>query len=125
MNRLLELISQAFTWIKNMAQRVIRGVMSFFRDIVNWFKNLNLIKERHSPFLANANAQEIKNLLKNAPVKNVGVFGESALDCQEQVVKGVYDMETDEIIHAELLGADKMDNQTRQILHNEPIVVLN
>lgn len=121
MDEFLRLVEQAFSWLKNLARRVIRGIMSFFIHIVGWFKGLGLNQAKDTPFIMNAKSPQFKQMLKNAPVKTVGVFDEP----RAEVFKGVFDAETDEIIHSELLGADALDQQTQTILGNEPIVVLS
>ena len=70
----IDLIKQAFAWLKSIAQRVIRGVMSFFRDIVGRFRGLMLNQQKHTPFIANAASPEFKKMLRNAPIKDVGIF---------------------------------------------------
>lgn len=119
MDQIIELIKQAFTWLKNITQRIVKGIMSFARHILNRFRSLNLNQSKHTPFIANGNSAQFKEMLKNAPVKKVGVYS------SEQVFSGVFDEETDEIIHAEILGADELDATTKQVLGNEPIVVLS
>lgn len=120
MDNFIVLIKQAFAWIKNIATRIIRGIMSFARDIVGWFKGLRLNPSQHTPFIGNADSPEFKAMLKNAPVKNVGIY-----DNNVQIFNGVYDSESNEIVYSELLGADTMDKRTKEIIGNEPLVVLN
>ena len=52
-------------------------------------------------------------MLRRAPNKNVGIF------------KGVYNEETDEIEHSEFVEADELDSQTKNVMQNEPLVVLS
>ncbi|MBD5403141.1 hypothetical protein HDR58_10175 [bacterium] len=112
MDELLEVIKQAFTSLKNFVRKIINGIISFMGHVVNWFRGLHLNQERHSPFICNAQKEEIKKMLKSAPVRDVGIF------------KGVYDEQTGEIIHSELLDGDALDTQTKNILGDEAIVVL-
>ena len=70
-------------------------------DIIDWIKN------------AISNSPEFKQMLRRAPNKNVGIF------------KGVYNEETDEIEHSEFVGADAVDSQTKNVMQNEPLVVLS
>ena len=120
MDYIIDLIKQAWQWLKNVATRIIRGILSFWRDVVSWFKNLPLIKGRHIPFLFNGNHTQLKKMIKNAPVRDCNIFS-----ANEQIVKGVLDEATDEIIHCEIIGADELDHETERILGNEPIVVLS
>ena len=108
---LIDLIIRAVQWICNLVEKIIVGVLNFAKHIVGWFRGLNLNPNRHVPFIADK--EKFKQLLTNAPVKKVGVF------------KGVYDQVTDEISNSEYIGADSLDQQTKNILANEDLVVLN
>lgn len=85
-----------------------------FSNVVGWFKNLKYLdKERHVPFIANAEAEAIKSMITFEPQKKY------------IVLLGVYDETTDEIIEKHLIHADKLDEKTQQVLGNETLVVLN
>jgi hypothetical protein len=105
--------------IANLIKKVIKGFLNFFRDVVDWFKNLKLKKGKHSPFLIPPDG--LKELLKNAPIKSVGIFEEN----KTGVFKGVYDEDTETIIHHEVVAADALDEETTRIIGNEKIVVLS
>lgn len=111
MDEVLELIRRAFAYIKNIIRRVINGILNFARDVIAKFKSWALKQGQDVPFIANKEA--FKQALKQAPVKNVGLF------------EGVYNEESDEITHAEYIEADNLDAQTRQVLGQEELVVLN
>lgn len=113
MEEIKVLISQALGYIKQLFVRIINGVINFINNIVGWFKKLNLKHEEDIPFVLNAKDPQFRAMLKNAPVKNVGIF------------EGVYNERTEEITHHEYLAADAIDNDTRQTIGNEAIVVLN
>lgn len=109
---IISLIKNAFRFIRNLVKVIISGVFNFARNVVAWFKNIyNLDKEEDTPFMANAS--KFKEMLKTAPTKNVGIF------------QGVYNEETDEITHNQYLEADELDAKTREVLGDEPLVVLN
>ena len=112
MDELLEVIKQAFTSLKNFVRKIINGIISFMGHVVNWFRGLHLNQQRHIPFVGNAQNEAFKKMLKSAPVHEVGIFN------------GVYDVQTEEIIHSELLDGDALDTQTKNILGDEAIVVL-
>ncbi len=112
MEQIIELIKQACAYIKKLIVTVIEGCLNFARNVVGWFKSLNLQQGRDVPFIANANQQVFKEMLQKAPVKDVGIF------------KGVYNEETDEITHNEYIEADALDQRTQQILGKEELVVL-
>lgn len=52
-------------------------------------------------------------MLKTAPEKKVGIF------------EGVYNEEKDEITAHRYLDADELDQKTKDVLENEPLVVLS
>lgn len=97
--------------VKGIIKNIIAKIVNFAKQIKEWFLNLPLIKGRHIPFLTKKN--EIKEMIKNAPVRNIGIF------------EGVYDEQTDEITEARYIAADEMDEDTRKVLGNEDLVVLN
>ncbi|MDD6670121.1 MAG: hypothetical protein PUE54_10855 [Bacteroidales bacterium] len=111
MEQLIELIKLACSYIKVLFTKIINGCLNFFKNVVGWFKSLQLQQGRDVPFIAKPN--QFKEMLKKAPVKNVGIF------------QGVYNEETDEITHNEYIEADELDEKTRQILGNEEIVILS
>lgn len=112
MEQIIELIKQACAYIKDLVATIIEGCLNFARNVVGWFKKLNLRQGRDVPFIANANQQAFKEMLQKAPVKNVGIF------------EGVYNEETDEITHYEYIEADDLDQRTQQVLGKEELVVL-
>lgn len=107
---IVDLIKGAIRWIKNLVKRIINGIFSFAQHCVQWFKKQRLDKNKHVPFVADAS--KFKDMLKTAPVKNVGIF------------QGVFDEETDEIISNQFIEADALDAKTRSVLGNEELVVL-
>lgn len=95
---------------KEIPVKTIEGKVNF-QDIVAWFKSLPLDKNKHVPFIAKAD--QFKDMLNYKPKKNATLF------------IGVFDEEKNEIIHAQIIEADSFDEQTRETLGNEAIVVLN
>lgn len=120
MDFIIDLIKQAFAWLKNIAQYIIRGILSFARHIVDRFKSLNLNPQKDIPFVLNGNKQEFKKMLREARVIDEGIFSTNT-----QIVSGVYDQSTDEITHAEILGADGLDQKTKDTLGDDSIIVLS
>ena len=110
-NSLVAAIKAAFRWITKIVRNIIRGILNFFTEVVDWFRSLSLDKEKDTPFIADA--EQFKDMLKTAPKKNVGIF------------EGVYDEEADEIVHQRYLEADELDAKTKEVLGNEPLVVLS
>ncbi|MEE1542697.1 MAG: hypothetical protein UF067_09535 [Paludibacteraceae bacterium] len=118
--RNMGIFGDIISWIKNAISRlvgfikkVINGIFNFAKHMVSYFKNLNLNQEEQTPFIANANTPEFKQMLGCAPKKNVGIF------------QGVYNDQTEEIEHAEYIEADKIDSKTKDVLGRESLVVLN
>ena len=97
--------------LRNWVVEVIQGVISWLQNVVGWFKKLNLNPKKHTPFITKGG--ELRKMLEQAPVKNAGIF------------KGVYDQQTDEIVHSEEICADGLDRETREALGNDKLVVLN
>lgn len=101
---------QFIEMVKGMVKTIVTAVVSFKNQVVNWFKTLPLIEGRHIPFISQR--EDFRTLLNNAPRKKIGIF------------EGVYDEQTDEISNLQYIAADQLDTQTKQVLGNEPIVVL-
>ncbi|WP_031535710.1 MULTISPECIES: hypothetical protein [unclassified Bacteroides] len=104
-------IGNFFEHVINFICDVIDGILNFFNDVVDWFKKKFLQKGRHIPFIGDKN--KIKDMLKTAPVKDVGLF------------KGIYDQQTDEITDMAVVEADELDAQTKEVLGNDALVVLS
>lgn len=96
--------------VKGMIKTIVIAIVNFKNQVVNWFKNLPLIKGRHIPFISQR--EDFRTMLKNAPRKKCGIF------------EGVYDEQTDAISNLQYIAADQLDAQTKQYLGNEPIVIL-
>ena len=108
---LIEAIKGAFRYIVNLVRKVINGVLNFVKDVVKWFRRLNQKNKKDTPFVADAD--KFKELLKTAPKKKVGIF------------EGVYNEDEDEITAHQYVDADSVDQQTKSVLGNEPLVVLS
>lgn len=108
---IIDAIKAAFRFIRNLVRYIVRGILNFAQHVVGWFKKIyNLDQEVDTPFIADAS--QFKEMLRTAPTKNVGIF------------QGVYNEEADEITHNQYVEADSLDAKTREILGNEPLVVL-
>ena len=89
----------------------IDGKLDFFSDVVGWFRKKSLQKGRHTPFVGDKN--KIKDILETDTIKDVGIF------------MGVYDQQTDEITDMAVVVADELDAKTKEVLGNEPLVILS
>lgn len=110
LNGIIEAFKAFMEKVKGIVEKIITKIINFKNQVVDWFRNLPLIKGRHSPFITNK--QEFKEMLKNAPVVEVGIF------------EGVYDEQTDEITNLRYIGAEEYDEKTESLLENEDLVVL-
>ncbi len=110
---LVDIIKKLWNKVVNFFRRIINGVLNFFRDIIGWFDNLLLRRDRDIPFVVNKNGKAFKELLDEAPIKQVGIF------------QGNYDEETDEITEGETIDADGLDDATRNLLKDEDLVILS
>lgn len=107
---LCEILGNFFQFVRNLVRKIIQGIIDFAKHIVAWFKNLQLNRQKHKPFLANA--AEFKEMMQQAPTKNVGIF------------KGVFNEETDDIEYHEYIEGDSVDNETKNTLGKEKLVLL-
>ncbi len=110
LNGIIEAFKAFMEKVKGIVEKIITKIINFKNQVVDWFRNLPLIKGRHIPFITNK--QEFKEMLKNAPVVEVGIF------------EGVYDEQTDEITDLRYIGAEEYDEKTESLLENEDLVVL-
>lgn len=108
---IIEAIKGAFRYIVNLVRRVVNGVLNFVKEVVNWFRRLKLDRNKDIPFVADG--KEFKDLLKTAPKKDVGIF------------EGVYNEDKDEITAHQYVDADSVDQQTKDVMGNESLVVLS
>lgn len=110
-NDMIDVICSALRFVRNVIHTIVQGVLRFVDYVLNWFKSLRLDPHTQTPFIADGN--KIKDMIKSAPRKNVGIF------------EGVYDDEEDEITEHRYLDANSMDEKTKKTLGNEPLVVLS
>ena len=119
------MLSSIWNWLKNAGaafwnavKRLWRAVVNFFENVVLYFKNLVLNITKHIPFLGKRGKldalEKLKNEIHNAPVKKVG-----------GIFEGVLNEETGEIEHFQIIESDRLDEQTRNILGDDDLVVLN
>ena len=99
-------IKDLFSSLVEFSVKIIKGVLNFVRDVVDYFKGLLLDPKKQTPFIVN---QQIKN----APRVDVGIF------------EGVYNEDTNTITDYREISADELDEQTKKVLsNNDGIVVL-
>lgn len=114
-------IISALRWIKEFFRKVINGILNFARDLVAWYHRRVLKQGKDIPFLLKGG--NFKELIKNAPVKDVGIFSNEQKNVS--VMSGIYNEEIDEITDNQIIEADSLDAKTREVLGNEELVVLS
>lgn len=92
----------------------IEGIVHF-KDIVEWFKSLDLQKDIHLPFVSKSNAPELKTFLLQHPIPDgyTGIF------------VGIYCKDKDNIEKVKLIIAKEFDEETYSVFGNESFVVLS
>jgi hypothetical protein len=104
-------IKDLFSSLVEFSVKIIKGVLNFVRDVVDYFKGLLLDPKKQTPFIVNA--EVFSQQIKNAPRVDVGIF------------EGVYNEDTNTITDYREISADELDEQTKKVLsNNDGIVVL-
>ncbi len=84
-------------------------IVEFGPHIIDWFKQrMNNMAVQHA-FVG------FKDKLQNAPVRDVGL---------RSIVEGIYDESTDSIKDSREIKYEDLDKKTKEVLGNEPLVVL-
>ena len=109
---IFEALDSFFEFVGEIISWIIDGIISLIEHVVDYFKGLKLRKGRDIPFIADENHQKIRQLIKQAPQKNVGIF------------ETTYNEDTDEIENYRSIEADELGEDIKDILQNEPLVVL-
>lgn len=102
-----------FELVGDAIEIIVVGIFSFFNDVVTWFKNKYLNPQVDVPVVMDMNkVPELKAKIKNAPNKHCGIF------------EGVYNQNTDSL-EGRYVGADSLDEKTKEVLDGEAIVTLS
>lgn len=91
---------------------IIQGTLDFHSVVVLWFKSLKLNPQKDIPFVTSFDAN---------PKLWCGYRPSKAI-C---IAVGVFSEKLDEVIHFQVVEADAMDAQLKQVLGNEELVVLS
>lgn len=83
-----------------------------FNDFLAWFKAKNLDPQKHTPFIMKIAPETAKMLSLPELTKPVGIM------------LGIYD-KSDETIQYQAIQCDSLDQQTKDVLGNETIVILS
>lgn len=116
---IIDALSRGSQWLVNLVVKIINGLINFARDVLQWFRSLNLKPTRHNPFICNLKVPGIKQAIKEAKVVNAGVF-----DNENTIVEGVYDNTDDSISNIRIISGDGFDEKTKSILEDDDLVVL-
>lgn len=88
-----------------------------FDEVMAFFKSKNLNKDVHTPFIANGDSAELKEMIHQPyPEKKEGYVS---------LLLGVYNKDTDEIEDAKLIYAKSIDAKISDILGCETMIVLS
>ena len=96
---------------------VVKADIVVFTDVVAYFKNLSLTKGRDIPFIAKANSKELQEVV--SVIKKTEDFNDTTL------LLGTLNEETNEFENVKIIIAKSFDDKTKEVLGNEPLVVLN
>ena len=100
---------------------VVKADIVVFTDVVAYFKNLSLTKGRDIPFIAKANSKELQEVVSVivSVIKKTEDFNDTTL------LLGTLNEETNEFENVKIIIAKSFDDKTKEVLGNEPLVVLN
>ncbi len=104
--------------LADVERKTVEGELSF-NNVAAWFKTLHLNKETDTPFIANAKE---KDCLKNKMNITLNL---QLTPGKESLLLGVYSEKEERIIHSCLIEANSFDAKTREVLSNEPFVILS
>ncbi len=110
-DNILDLIAKAIEYVVDFIIEIIDGIINFWNDIVNYFKKLNLVRNPKKDIFI-LDGKKFGEMLHGAPVKDFGIYG------------GVFNEETNEIEHGKYIGADGLDEQTKNVLGEKGIAIL-
>ena len=82
-------------------------------EVVDYFKSLHLTKEKDIPFVANAKHPKIQEMLNDQSERPFALF------------VATYNEDTDNIENYRSIEANELDDEIKNILGDEPIVVLS
>jgi hypothetical protein len=113
----------------NICIKIVRAVISFVDDILSGLFDIleeifgddmpeTVHKSPAKPFVTDLDKLGI--VIKDAPVSDQGIFRQK----NKNLLKGVYDTRTGQIIKPTYVAGDRVDNQTMEILKDEPLVIL-
>ena len=105
---LFDAIKDLGRWLINALNRII----SFFQDVLEWFKVKDLDPKKDTPFIMKAD-DNMKKMLGQAPTRKVGIF------------KGVYDKTDETIQYHEVESEQGVDQKTKEVMGGEQLVILS
>lgn len=108
-------IDSAIEWIKNgvdrlgaAVKRLIRKIVNFFKNIVSWFKDEKRLKK----------IKEDKN--------TVAVVIKEKLDSGDyETIQCLFDKEEDEVLDAQVITCESIDQKTEDSFKDKDMILLN
>lgn len=97
-------LKNLFKVIADALQLIKKAIVNFVHDVVNYFKSLTLDPKKDTPFVIEAG--KLGEMIKEAPKVKIGIF------------EGVYNEDTNTIKNFREISADKMDDQTNDLMKN-------
>ena len=107
-----------FERVVNWVKKIINGILNFARDVVAYFKGLKLRKGKDLGTIFDE--KKLREMIQSARSIDVGL----GLQKPESIVEATYNLDTDELENVRELQADALDETTKSLLENEPLVVL-
>lgn len=120
--KIKEALIHFFEVVKNFMKKIINGILNFAKEVIGYFKTLRLVLGKHKPFIFKPDEQ-FKDMVRNAPVRKVGIPFEQ--DKSEVIIEGVLNEETNSLENIRYITADALDDETKRVLGNDELVVLN
>ena len=110
----------------NMCKCIIKAVISLAHDLIDGLFDIledifgddipeSVEQSPVKPFVA-----DMDKLIKEAPVSNQGLFQQK----KHNYLKGVYDTRNGKIINPTYVAGDNIDNETKNTIGDDPIIVI-
>lgn len=110
----------------NMCKRIIKAVISLARDLIDGLFDIleeifgddvpdSVEDSPVKPFIA-----DMDKLISEAPINNQGLFQQK----KHNYMKAVYDTRNGKIISPTYVAGDNIDSETKDVMGDEPIVVI-
>ena len=126
---LAEIADAIWTGVKGLwttCKRIIKATISFVHDILDGLFDIleeifdgdvpdSVGESPVKPFVA-----DMDKLIDGAPISDQGLFKQK----KKNLTKGFYDTRTGEILNPTYIAGDQVDQKTKDIMNEEPIVII-